>query len=34
MESIYGSFIKLRLSPEWKKKELPALLQWIKQGKK
>jgi hypothetical protein len=33
MESIYASFIKLRLSPEWKKKELPALLQWIKEGK-
>jgi hypothetical protein len=33
MEAVYASFIKLRLSPQWKKKELPALLQWIKEGK-
>lgn len=34
MEAIYTSFVKVRLSPEWKEKELPALLQWISEGKK
>lgn len=33
VDAIYRLFIKLRLSPEWESGELPALLDWIKQGK-
>jgi hypothetical protein len=33
MDFIYASFIKIRLSPDWDAVELPALLQWIKEGK-
>ena len=33
VDRIYSSFIKERVSPDWEKKELPALNQWIRQGK-
>lgn len=33
MDFIYSSFIKIRLSPDWEAQELPALLQWIQEGK-
>jgi hypothetical protein len=33
MDTIFSSFIKLRLSSDWGETELPALLQWIKEGK-
>ena len=33
MDTIFSSFIKLRLSPDWEESKLPTLLQWIKQGK-
>ena len=33
METIYGSFIKVRLSPKWAETELPALQEWIREGK-
>ena len=29
MDIIFYSFIKLRISPEWEKKERPALIKWI-----
>ena len=31
LDAIYSQFISLRLSPEWKDSELPALLDWIGQ---
>jgi hypothetical protein len=33
MDTIFASFITLRLSPDWEESELPALLEWIKAGK-
>jgi hypothetical protein len=33
IDFIYSSFIKIRLSPGWATIELPALLNWIKEGK-
>ncbi|MBW1801620.1 MAG: hypothetical protein JRJ85_12935 [Deltaproteobacteria bacterium] len=33
MDAIFSTFIKLRVSPDWDKKELPALREWIKVGK-
>lgn len=33
METIYGAFVRVRLSQEWVEKELPALLGWIRKGK-
>ncbi|MFZ7110520.1 MAG: hypothetical protein ACOWYE_02460 [Desulfatiglandales bacterium] len=33
MDAIYAAFVKRRISPEWKKEEIPALLEWIKEGK-
>jgi len=33
MDEIYQSFIKLRVSPEWKTEEHPALVKWISEGK-
>ena len=34
IDSVFLSFIKLRLSPEWKERELPALIGWIKKWKR
>ena len=34
MDAIFMHFIKLRLSEEWDKEELPALIRWIQNGKK
>lgn len=31
VEIIFSYFIKLRLSPEWEKKERPSLVKWIKE---
>lgn len=33
MDAIYGAFIRLRVSPEWKTTELPAVARWIRAGK-
>jgi hypothetical protein len=33
IDMIYSSFIKLRLSPDWQARELPALFKWIRDGK-
>lgn len=33
IDMIYSSFIKLRISPEWEKKERPALVKWINEIK-
>jgi recombination associated protein RdgC len=33
MNAIYGTFIKLRISPQWASQELPAILEWIREGK-
>lgn len=33
MESLFDSFIKLRISSEWEEEERPALIKWIKEGK-
>jgi hypothetical protein len=33
MDTIFTSFITLRLSTDWEESELPSLLRWIKQGK-
>jgi hypothetical protein len=33
MDAIFSSFIKLRLSTDWEVRELPALVQWAKEGK-
>ena len=33
MDVIFESFITLRVSPEWEETELPALLEWIKEGR-
>ena len=32
MDTIYSQFVKIRLSPEWKTRELPSLLEWIREG--
>lgn len=29
MDTIFASFVKKRVSPEWETKELPALIEWI-----
>ena len=34
VDMIFDSFIRIRLSPDWEAAELPALLKWIKGGKK
>jgi hypothetical protein len=33
LNHIFASFISLRVSPEWQTEELPALVQWIREGK-
>ena len=33
MDSLFLSFIKIRLSPEWEEKELPAITAWMKRWK-
>jgi hypothetical protein len=33
MDTIFTSFITLRLSPDWDETELPAFIQWIREGK-
>jgi recombination associated protein RdgC len=33
MDSIFIHFIKLRISPDWKNKELPALIRWVQKGR-
>lgn len=33
MDAVFSSFVKLRVSAEWETRELPALLQWIKEKK-
>ncbi|MFC1869060.1 hypothetical protein ACFL0H_13155 [Thermodesulfobacteriota bacterium] len=33
MDSLFLSFIKIRLSPEWEEKELPAVTAWMKRWK-
>jgi recombination associated protein RdgC len=33
VDAIFATFVTLRLSPEWESLELPALRQWIEQGK-
>jgi hypothetical protein len=33
MDSIFSSFLKIRLSPDWEGSELPALIQWIEEEK-
>lgn len=33
MDSLFLSFIKIRLSPEWEENELPAITAWMKQWK-
>ena len=33
MDIIFLSFVKLRISPEWERKEYPALIQWINEIK-
>jgi len=33
MDSVFMYFIRLRISPEWERDELPALITWIKSGK-
>ena len=32
MDAIYSQFVKIRLSPGWKTRELPSLLEWIRGG--
>jgi len=32
VDAVFSSFIKLRLSTDWETHELPALLQWIREG--
>jgi hypothetical protein len=32
MDSVFTSFIRIRVSPEWEDSELPALIKWIKSG--
>ena len=34
MDTIFMYFIRLRLSPQWDNRELPALTKWVKKGKK
>lgn len=34
MDTVFIYFIKLRLSPEWEEKELPALRRWVQKGRK
>ena len=33
MDALFTSFITLRLSTDWEERELPALLEWIKEGR-
>jgi recombination associated protein RdgC len=33
VDALFGDFIRLRLAPEWETEELPALIQWIHEGK-
>jgi hypothetical protein len=33
MDAIYAKFIRLRISPEWEASELPAILEWIREGR-
>jgi hypothetical protein len=33
MDAIFATFVTARLSPEWETRELPALRNWIQQGK-
>ena len=33
LDAVFSSFIKLRLSADWEARELPALLQWVREGK-
>ncbi|MEW6664073.1 MAG: hypothetical protein AB1512_02475 [Thermodesulfobacteriota bacterium] len=33
MDSIYAAFLRIRLAPDWEAVEMPALVQWIKEGK-
>jgi hypothetical protein len=33
LDAVFSSFIKLRLSADWEARELPALLQWVGEGK-
>ena len=33
VDALFSSFIKTRTSPEWGTQELPALMEWINQGK-
>ena len=34
LDTIYGQFVNLRLSQEWKDSELPAIIDWIRQVRK
>ena len=34
IDTIFMYFIRLRLSSQWDNKELPALIKWVKNGKK
>ncbi|HUT71614.1 MAG TPA: hypothetical protein VMW89_13155 [Desulfatiglandales bacterium] len=33
IDTLFSSFIKIRTSPEWGTQELPALIEWVNQGK-
>jgi len=33
MDGVYAEFIKQRISPEWAEEEVPALAEWIREGK-
>ncbi len=33
MDGVYAEFLRVRLSPEWSTEEVPALSQWINEGK-
>ena len=33
MDSVFMKFIKLRISPDWKNDEFPALAAWMNNGK-
>ncbi|MBW1787624.1 MAG: hypothetical protein JRK53_13530 [Deltaproteobacteria bacterium] len=32
MDALFGTFIKLRMSPEWEISELPEMTDWIREG--
>ena len=34
MDQIYATFLKLRISADWGARELPAILEWIRKGKR